>query len=77
MYRSVNKVFVITKQMKEKIELKEASIRLRLETLRNKLNEGRTRYNQNPNDWQYYPALVHTESKLKELLDFFEMEVNH
>jgi hypothetical protein len=61
-------------QIKDKIELKEASIRLQIETLRKKLNDGRLRYNLNPNDWQYYPSLVHTESKLKELLEFFAVE---
>lgn len=58
--------------MKEKIEAKEAEIRSHLDELRKKLNEGRLRYNQNSNDWQYYPSLVFTENKLKELLEFFE-----
>jgi hypothetical protein len=66
---------MIAMQMKEKIELKEASIRLQLETLRKKLNDGRMRYNQNPNDWQYYPSIVYTESKLEELLSFFETQI--
>jgi hypothetical protein len=61
--------------LNEKIVAKETNIRLQLEQLRTKLNEGRVRYNQNSNDWQYFPALVYTEARLKDLLEFFDRKI--
>ncbi len=60
--------------MKEKILEKEAEIKMQLEALKNNLNNGRKRWNENPHDIGYYPSLVYTTKKLDELLEYFKTE---
>lgn len=57
--------------IKEKVEDKEKNIRMMLNQLRDNLNGRRLVYNNNKNDWFYLSALSHTESKLKEVIEFF------
>lgn len=57
---------------KEKILEKEGSIRVKIETLRKKLNEGRIKYNSNSNDWSYLSSLTFTEKKIQEILEYLD-----
>lgn len=57
--------------MKEKVLAKEQEIKQQLDLLRTHLNNGHKRFQENPNDISYYPSLVYTTNKLKELLEFF------
>ena len=57
--------------MKEKVLAKEQEIKQQLNLLRTHLNNGHKRFQENPNDISYYPSLVYTTTKLKELLEFF------
>ncbi len=58
--------------IKETVTGKEKNVRELLEKLRNNLNEGRVKFNNNPNDWTYLTSLSFSELKLRELMDFFE-----
>lgn len=59
--------------LKEKISLKEERIRTQFETIRNSLNGNRKEFDKNPNEWKYLANLSHTENKLNEIIDFFEI----
>jgi hypothetical protein len=61
--------------MKDKILEKEQEIKKLLEELKTNLNNGRKRYNENNNDIGYYPSLVYTSTKLKELMEYFKTEL--
>lgn len=58
--------------VKDKVEEKEKAIKSLLEKLRTNLNDRRIEFNNTPNNWQYLTTLIHTEIKLKELLQYFE-----
>ncbi len=59
--------------IKEKVTTKEQSIRVMLDQLRSNLNNNRLHFNNNPQDWSYLVNLSHTETKLKEILEAFEL----
>lgn len=60
--------------IKEKVEVKEKVIRQQLETIRNTLNAKRLIFNDTPNDWSYITSLTYTETKLNEILNYFNSE---
>jgi hypothetical protein len=57
--------------IKEKITEKEKSIKILMETIRVNLNSKSIEFKNNPNDWNYFASLSHTELKLKEIVEFF------
>jgi hypothetical protein len=58
----------------EKILAKEQRVREMLEELRKNLNAQRLVHNKNKTDWKYFTSLSHTELKLKEVLEFFQIK---
>lgn len=59
--------------IKEKVTTKEQSIRVMLDQLRANLNNNRMHFNSHPQDWSYLVNLSHTETKLKEILEAFDL----
>lgn len=58
--------------IKEKVTEKEKSVKGLFEQLRNCLNGERIKFDKDPNGWSYITSLTHSETKLKELIAYFE-----
>ena len=61
--------------IKEKVSEKEQSIKELMAQVRTQLNNNSIEFNKNPQDWTYLTALSTTETKLKELIDYYQ-EIN-
>lgn len=59
---------------KEKVTEKEKSVKELLEKLKKHLNQQSIEFNKNPNTWSYITSLSFTETKLKEIIEYFESE---
>lgn len=58
--------------VKEKVFEKEKSVRELLEKVRTNLNAQSKEFQANPNSWLYITSLTFSETKLKELVEYFE-----